>query len=306
VDPLILLFGLVVGALIGLTGVGGGSLMTPLLLLAGGYSPVVTIGTDLAYGAVTKTLGGWRHLRAGHVDVRLSWWLAAGSVPGALAGVVTLNLLDSAYGERFAPYLLGAVAAALMLAASATLFRAVFRPELTKRERPSAGLRRPRSKAGTIAIGLVLGFILGLTSVGSGALVGLALILLYRLEPRRVVGTDVFHAAVLLWSAGLAHLVSGNVDLGLMANILAGSLPGVWIGAALLPHVPIAGLRHALGIILAAAALGVLAKAGVDLPPAALAGIPAALAVLSVVIHRRRTTVERELANAYTQRREKP
>jgi uncharacterized protein len=193
VDPLILLFGLVVGALIGLTGVGGGSLMTPLLLLAGGYSPVVTIGTDLAYGAVTKTLGGWRHLRAGHVDVRLSWWLAAGSVPGALAGVVTPNLLDGAYGERFA--------AALMLAASATLFRAVFRPELTKRERPSAGLRRPRSKAGTIAIGLVLGFILGLTSVGSGALVGLALILLYRLEPRRVVGTDVFHAAVLLWSA---------------------------------------------------------------------------------------------------------
>jgi uncharacterized membrane protein YfcA len=306
VDPLILLFGLVVGVLIGLTGVGGGSLMTPLLLLAGGYSPVVTIGTDLAYGAVTKTLGGWRHLRAGHVDVRLSWWLAAGSVPGALVGVVTLNLLDSAYGERFEPYLLGAVAAALMLAASATLFRAVFRPELAKRERPSAGLRRPRSKAGTIAIGLVLGFILGLTSVGSGALVGLALILLYRLEPRRVVGTDVFHAAVLLWSAGLAHLASGNVDLGLMANILAGSLPGVWIGAALLPHVPIAGLRHALGIILAAAALGVLTKAGVDLPPVALAGIPVALAVLSVVIHRRRTTVERELVNTYTQRREKP
>jgi uncharacterized protein len=270
VDPLILLFGFVVGVLIGLTGVGGGSLMTPLLLLVGGYSPVVTIGTDLAYGAVTKTLGGWRHLRAGHVDVRLSWWLAAGSVPGALGGVVTLNLLDGAYGERFEPYLLGAVAAALMLAASATLFRAVFRPELAKRERASAGLRRPRSKAGTVAIGLVLGLILGLTSVGSGALVGLAPILLYRLEPRRVVGTDVFHAAVLLWSAGLAHLVSGNVDLGLMANILAGSLPGV------------------------------------DLPPAALAGIPAALAVVSVVIHRRRTAVERELVRAHRQRQEKP
>ena len=119
-----MLFGLVVGVLIGLTGVGGGSLMTPLLLLAGGYSPVVTIGTDLAYGAVTKTVGGWRHLRAGHVDVRLSWWLAAGSVPGALAGVVTLNRLDDAYGPQFEPYLLGAVAGALMLAASATLYRA--------------------------------------------------------------------------------------------------------------------------------------------------------------------------------------
>jgi uncharacterized protein len=298
VDPLILLFGLVVGILIGLTGVGGGSLMTPLLLLVGGYSPVVTIGTDLAYGAITKTLGGWRHLRAGHVDVRLSWWLAAGSVPGALAGVVTLNLLDDAYGKRFAPYLLGAVAAALALAASATLFRAVFRPELVARERESAGLVRPTSKAGTVLIGLVLGFILGLTSVGSGALVGLALILLYRLEPRRVVGTDVFHAAVLLWSAGLAHLVSGNVDLGLMANILIGSLPGVWIGAALLPHVPVAGLRHALGIILAAAALGVLTKAGVSLSPAALAGIPLALAIVSVGLHRRRRAAERRAPRA--------
>jgi uncharacterized membrane protein YfcA len=259
-----------------------------LLLLAGGYTPVVTIGTDLAYGAVTKTLGGWRHLRAGHVDVRLSWWLAAGSVPGALAGVVALNLLDNAYGKLFEPYLLGAVAAALMLAATATLYRALFRPDLALRERASARLRRLRSKAATVVIGLVLGFILGLTSVGSGALVGLALILLYRLEPRRVVGTDVFHAAVLLWSAGLAHLVSGNVHLGLMANILAGSLPGVLIGAALLPRVPVTGLRHALGIILAAAALGVLSKAGVSLPPVALAGLPAALAVLSVVLHRRR------------------
>ena len=117
---------------------------------------------------------------------------------------------------------------------------------------------------------------------------GLALILLYRLEPRRVVGTDVFHAAVLLWSAGLAHLASGNVDLGLMATILVGSLPGVWIGAALLPHVPVAGLRHALGIILVAAALGVLTKAGVSLPPIVLAGIPALLAVASVAVHRRR------------------
>src|SRR5215210_739416 len=108
-DPVIILFGLVVGVLIGLTGVGGGSLMTPLLLLVGGYTPVVTIGTDLAYGAVTKTFGGLRHLRAGHVDLRMSWWLAAGSVPGALAGVLTLNRLDDIYGERFEPYLLGAV-----------------------------------------------------------------------------------------------------------------------------------------------------------------------------------------------------
>src|SRR3954465_14860579 len=100
-DVKIILFGLGVGILIGLTGVGGGSLMTPLLLLVGGYSPTVAIGTDLAYGAITKTLGGWRHLRAGHVDLRLSWWLAAGSVPGSIAGVIALDRLEAAHGKDF-------------------------------------------------------------------------------------------------------------------------------------------------------------------------------------------------------------
>src|SRR5918994_6450228 len=95
-----------------------------------------------------------------------------------------------------------------------------------------------------VLFGLGVGILVGLTSVGSGALVGLVLILLYRLKPHRVVGTDVFHAAVLLWSAGLAHFASGNVDLVLMATILIGSLPGVWIGSALLPYVPVGGLRH--------------------------------------------------------------
>jgi uncharacterized protein len=266
-DPLIVLFGLGVGILVGLTGIGGGSLMTPLLLLVGGYSPVVAIGTDLAYGAVTKTVGGWRHLRAGHVDLRLSWWLAAGSVPGSILGVVALSQLHDRYGEEFDPYLLAFVAAALIVAAGATLYRSLFRQDMHRRERASAGLKRHRSKAATVVIGLILGIVLGMTSVGSGALVGLVLILLYRLRPHRVVGTDVFHAAVMLWSAGLTHLAYGNVDLVLMATILVGSIPGVWIGAWLLPHVPVGGLRHTLAIVLTAAALGVLSKAGVPMPP---------------------------------------
>jgi uncharacterized protein len=131
-----------------------------------------------------------------------------------------------------------------------------------------------------------------MTSVGSGALVGLVLILLYRLRPHRVVGTDVFHAAVMLWSAGLAHLAYGNVDLGLMATILVGSLPGVWIGAWLLPYVPVGALRHTLAIVLTAAALGVLSKAGVPMSPFALVGIPLALAVVSVIVHRRRMAAD--------------
>lgn len=261
--------------------------MTPLLLITGGYSPVVAIGTDLAYGAITKTVGGWRHLNAGHVDLRLSWYLAAGSMPGSILGVITVNRLHAEYGKDFEPYLLGAVAVALMFASSAILYRALFRPGLIAKERDSAMLQRRISKAGTIAIGATLGFVLGLTSVGSGALIGLVLILLYKLSPRRVVGTDVFHAAVLLWTAGMAHFISGNVDLGLMATILIGSLPGVWIGTALVPHVPVVGLRYTLGIILAAASLGVLSKAGVEVHPGVIVGVPAALALLSWVVHRR-------------------
>ena len=295
-DPVIIVFGFCVGVLVGLTGVGGGSLMTPLLLIVGGYSPVIAIGTDLAYGAITKTVGGWRHLKQRNVDLRLSWWLAAGSVPGSLLGVVAINRLESAYGDDFEPYLLGAVAVALLLAASAILFRTLFRPGLVAKERDSAVLQRRVSKVGTVVIGAVLGFILGLTSVGSGALIGLALILLYKLNPRRVVGTDVFHAAVLLWAAGLAHLASGNVDLVLMASMLIGSLPGVWIGAALVPKVPATGLRYTLGVILVAASLGVLTKAGVGLPPGVLVGVPVALAILCFVVHRNRARVAASMA----------
>ena len=127
-DPLIVLFGLGVGILVGLTGIGGGSLMTPLLLLVGGYSPVVAIGTDLAYGAVTKTVGGWRHLRAGHVDLRLSWWLAAGSVPGSIIGVVALSQLHDPTARTSTPTCSAFVAAALMVAAGATLYRAMVPP----------------------------------------------------------------------------------------------------------------------------------------------------------------------------------
>jgi uncharacterized protein len=287
-DPLVVLFGLGVGILVGLTGVGGGSLMTPLLVIAGGYPPVVAIGTDLAYGAVTKTVGGWRHLRAGHVDLRLSWWLAAGSVPGSLIGVLTVNRLHDTYGDEFTPWLLGAVAFALFLAASAMLFRALFRPGLVAKERDSAVLEGHVSKIGTVLIGVTLGFVLGLTSVGSGALIGLALILLYKLRPHRVVGTDVFHAAVLLWVAGLAHFASGNVDVVLMLTMLIGSLPGVWLGTWLMPRVPVVGLRYGIGVVMFGAGLGVLTKAGVAVPAAVIVGVPLLLGLLCWIVHRQR------------------
>jgi uncharacterized protein len=295
VDPLIVVFGLGVGLLVGLTGIGGGSLMTPLLILVGGYSPVVAIGTDLAYGAVTKTVGGWRCLRQRTVDLRLAGWLAAGSVPGSLLGVLVVERLHTAYGDDFEPALLGALAVALLLVSFGILVRALFMPHLVDRERDSADLSG-RRRGATVAIGLVLGFILGLTSVGSGALIGLALILFFQLRPRRVVGTDVFHAAVLLWVAGFAHFVSGNVDLGLMANILVGSIPGVWVGTSLLTRVPQDGLRPALGVVLLAAALAILTKAGVDVPLAAIIGVPLGVGVIAWAIHRARRREELVLA----------
>ncbi len=198
-DPIVIAFGFGVGILIGLTGIGGGSLMTPLLVLFAGIPPTVAIGTDLAYGAVTKTLGGWRHLRKGTVDLGVSVWLAFGSVPGALVGVWLLNRLEKAYGDSFEPILLTAIAIALLIVAATILARALFMPKLVARERHSVQ-QTTGTKVTAIAIGAVLGLILGVTSVGSGALIGLALILVFRLTPHRVVGTDVFHLSSTLGS----------------------------------------------------------------------------------------------------------
>ncbi|UUY03504.1 sulfite exporter TauE/SafE family protein [Svornostia abyssi] len=285
---MIILFGLGVGILIGLTGIGGGSLMTPLLLLFVGTPPVTAIGTDLAYGAVTKTFGGWQHLRRKTVDLGLCWWMAAGSVPGSLVGVWLIERLHHVYGDNFDDVLLVFVAVALLVTAVATLGRALFMPSAIAREQETVEMTR-RRKAQAIVIGFVLGLVLGLTSVGSGALIGLALILVFQLTPHRVVGTDVFHAAILLWVAGLAHFAAGNVDLVLMTNILLGSIPGVWLGTHLITRVPARALRPTLGCVLMAAGIGVLTKAGVAVPPWALVGVPVAVGLGVIGLERRRS-----------------
>src|SRR5207247_4516540 len=138
---------------------------------------------------------------------------------------------------------------ALTVTAIITLARALFMPALVARERHEVELHA-HVKIGAVALGALLGFILGVTSVGSGALIGLALILVFRLVPHRVVGTDVFHAAVLLWAAGIAHLIVGNIDYGLMGTILIGSLPGVLVGERLSQRVPASALRPALGCVM--------------------------------------------------------
>jgi uncharacterized membrane protein YfcA len=141
------------------------------------------------------------------------------------------------------------------------LVRAVFARKLAKGERDSVPLTR-RHKTAAIVVGAFVGFVLGVTSVGSGALIGVALILAFRLAPHRIVGTDVFHAAILLWAAAAAHLVSQNVDLALAANLLIGSIPGIWIGSHASVRLPVAALRAALATVLVASGLALSAKAG--------------------------------------------
>jgi uncharacterized protein len=281
VDYALIAFGLGVGLLVGMTGIGGGSLMTPMLILVFGVTPVTAIGTDLAYAAVTKTVGGYKHWRQRTVDLRLSSWMALGSVPAAVGGVYVLTLLEGWTGRDFDDLLLTVLAVALLLTGAATLVRALLK-SMHARERDTIAMER-RHKIAAVALGVSVGFVLGVTSAGSGALIAVGLILLFRLVPTRVVGTDVFHAAILLWAAGLAHIVAGNVDFGLAANILVGSVPGVWVGSHWSVRVEPAVLRATLAIVLIGAGLALLIKAGLDLPLAIIVPFPAAVIALLVV-----------------------
>jgi uncharacterized protein len=289
-DPAIILFGLGVGALVGVTGMGGGSLMTPLLILVAGIQPVVAVGTDLAYAAVTKTVGGWRHFRKGTVFPRMALWLAVGSCPAALVGVWLLDVLRNAWGDEFDTFMLLAIGGTLLLTGALVLLRALALADMAARER-GAFRMETRHKVAAVALGASIGFVLGITSAGSGTLIAIGLILGFRLSPHRVVGTDVAHAAVLLWVAALAHVVSGNVDYGLAGTLLIGSIPGVWIGTNLSARMPQDLLRGALGVVLLASGLGLLSKAGLELPLFVLAGFPIALAAVVFYILRRRAPV---------------
>jgi uncharacterized protein len=281
VDVALIGFGLGVGILVGMTGIGGGSLMTPLLILVFGVTPITAVGTDLAYAAVTKTVGGYKHWRQRTVDMRLSTWMALGSVPAAVGGVYVLDLLEDAAGRDFDDLLLTILAAALLLTGTATLVRS-FLKRLHDRERATIAMET-RHKVAAVVLGVFVGFVLGVTSAGSGALIAVGLILLFRLIPTRVVGTDVFHAAILLWAAALAHIVAGNVDFPLAANILIGSVPGVWMGSHWSIRVQPAVLRTTLAVVLIGAGVALLGKAGLGIPAVALVPFPLAVIVLMVV-----------------------
>jgi uncharacterized membrane protein YfcA len=258
-DPAIVIFGFGIGAMVGMTGMGGGTLMTPLLIFFFGIKPVTAIGTDIFYAAVTKTVGGWRHLRMGTVNMNLALWLAAGSVPAAVTGVWAISVLQSKVGEeRLDSIVYALLGGTLLMVGIITLARALILSKLVE-ERDDFELKR-RHKVAAVAIGATTGFVIGITSAGSGTVIAILLISVYRLTPRKVVGTDVFHAAILLWAAGIAHWVGGNVDFMLAGNILIGSVPGVIVGANYAARAPVSFLRTALGVVLIASGIVTVQK----------------------------------------------
>jgi len=247
IDLAFTLSGFVVGAIVGMTGVGGGSLMTPLLVLLFGVSPAAAVGTDLLYAAVTKAGGVVVHSRRRHVRWDIVARLAAGSVPGAL---LTLAVLGSAHIDHaaFSKIVTETLGVALILTALAI----VGKNHLQRWGRLAADARRERWIGPlTVLVGLVLGVLVTLSSVGAGALGVAALFFLYpRLPTVHIVGSDIAHAVPLTLVAGLGHAQLGTVDWTLLASLLVGSLPGIWLGSTLSARVPERLLRSGLASLL--------------------------------------------------------
>ncbi|MDB5662704.1 MAG: sulfite exporter TauE/SafE family protein [Sphingomonas bacterium] len=247
-NPLYSLAGVAVGILVGLTGVGGGSLMTPLLVLAFGFHPATAVGTDLLYASATKAVGTTVHGLHGTVDWKVVRRLATGSIPTT---ILTLLALDYV-GDRMSGTE-GLLTTMLGVALIATAVAILFRQRIVDRLGPKFDAIGDGRIAGlTVLLGAILGVLVSLSSVGAGALGMTALLVLYhKLPTNRLVGSDIAHAVPLTLIAGTGHLAMGSVDLSLLASLLAGSVPGIIIGSLVSTRVSDGVLRPILAITLA-------------------------------------------------------
>ena len=235
--------GAAVGILVGMTGMGGGSLMTPMLILIFGFDPKTAVGTDILHGAVFKSFGAWRHRQLGNVHTKLALWMLVGSAPLSLVGVQIASSFSTSTQNDMSRIIGGT-----LIAGGLGFFAKTYiKPRAVNDDNFEI---TNRVKAIAILIGASFGFVVGLTSVGSGTFFGLALLLLFPLSATRMVGTDMLHAAALLWVAGAGHLIHGNVDLHAMAWLLVGSIPGVLIGSNLSIKVPERALRVGFALVL--------------------------------------------------------
>ncbi|TSA42984.1 MAG: sulfite exporter TauE/SafE family protein [Methylotenera sp.] len=238
--------GFVVGLLVGLTGVGGGSLMTPMLVLLFHIKPAVAVGTDLLYASVTKTAGIFAHGKLGNIDWRIVKLLAAGSIPASVLTTLYLKGLDIASDDAVATikFWLGV---ALLLTSVSVLFR----NQLIQFSKNHGWIKTSWTAPLTILLGLVLGVLVTLTSVGAGALGVTALFIIYpRASINKIVGTDIAHAVPLTLAAGLGHASLGTVDYKLLGILLIGSIPGIWIGSHLSSKIAEHWVRYTLALIL--------------------------------------------------------
>ncbi len=242
----ITLMGLLVGFLVGLTGVGGAALLTPILVLIG-VNPAIAVGTDLFYNSITKLFGTIQHWRQKTVNFKLVKYLAMGSVPSAILAVGLLHFFDTLYNnqEMIVKHALGYI---LITVALSTLLRTTFEKYFKTNRWQEMPLKEKRTL--TICIGAVLGFIVGLTSIGSGSLFAIAMLFLFRMTAPELVGTDIAHAFLLVSVAGFLHVGMGNVDFMLVGNLLLGSIPGVMIGSTLSARVPAKPLRTAIAMVI--------------------------------------------------------
>lgn len=279
----IVVAGLLVGFVVGLTGMGGGALMTPVLVLFFNVAPLAAVSSDLVAAAVMKPVGSFVHIRRGTIHWGLVRWLMIGSVPSAFAGVLVLRALGD--GERVQEVVKTALGVALLLAAAGLVIKAYLSMVETAQHRAAAqrGEAPPRTPDGpvvvrplpTLVIGAVGGLVVGMTSVGSGSLIIIALLGLYpMLRANTLVGTDLVQAVPLVASAALGHVLFGDFRLDLTTSLLVGSVPGVWLGAQLSSRAPAGLIRRALTVVLLASALKLL-----GVPTATLGIILGVLAV---------------------------
>jgi uncharacterized protein len=237
--------GLVVGMMVGLTGIGGGALLVPILVVAVRISPMIAVGTGTLFVTATKIGAAWQYRRRGLVEMPLVWRLALGSVPGALLGVGTLALLRAHMGNDVNGFL--RIMIGVLLIATPSI--AILKNYLEKRGKKSFRERLPAyitATNGAVMVGFVGGFLVGMTSMGSGSIIMTLLLVFYSRSAVRLIGTDIAHAVILGAVAGAGHLALGTIDFRLLAALLLGSVPGAWLAAKIAPSVGTVWLRRIL------------------------------------------------------------
>ena len=258
-DPSIAVAGLLVGLVVGLTGMGGGALMTPVLVFFFGVAPLAAVSSDVVASFFMKPIGGLVHLRRGSVHLGMVKWLCLGSVPGAFSGVLLLRMLGD--GERLQRMLLLALGGVLIVAALAMTAKAYIRLRQRERARVAGTLGRGETQLRTVRVrplataltGALAGLVVGMTSVGAGSLLIVSLMALYpTLRTGQLVGTDLVQAVPLVASASVGHLLFGDFALGLTGSILVGAIPGVWLGARISSRTPGSLVRRALTLVMLA------------------------------------------------------